>query len=94
MPGFFGNAARKAKHILTIGELIATVGTAPLPPVVKANSEAQNQYKNYTKQVRMPETRRDAAREARKAQSLRNAHQMAGALQLDPKTMKPPKQKK
>lgn len=68
--------------------LVTNVLGSGVPPMVKANTDAGKQFANYSKEVRLPETRRDINRTLQSGGRLNNAYKLAGTQQITRKDRK------
>lgn len=73
-----------------IGFAMFSSGT---PTLVKGNTDLTKQLTNYSKEVRLPETRRDINRALRTGGTVNNAYRLAGTQQINSKDLKHLKKK-
>lgn len=71
-----------------------TLGTAGVPAAVKDNTALNSQYKDYAKEVRLPETGREISRAIRNGGAVNNAYKLTGAQYIDRKDLKTLRNKK
>jgi hypothetical protein len=74
------------------GISIALLGSGT-PALVKGNTDLTKQLTNYSKDVRLPETRRGVDRALRSGGRVNNAYRLAGTQQINNKDLKNLKKK-
>ncbi|MBB6406192.1 hypothetical protein [Arthrobacter sp. AZCC_0090] len=80
------------RAVAGLGAATTLLGSG-LPAVVKDNTNLTKQYGDYSKEVRLPETRRGIDRSVRSGARINNAYRFAGAQQIDRKDLKDLKKK-
>lgn len=85
-------AENGARAVAGLGAAATLLGSG-VPAVVKGNTSLTKQLTDYSKDVRLPETRRDIDRALRSGGRVNNAHRLTGAQQINPKDLKNLKKK-
>jgi hypothetical protein len=75
-----------------LGAAAALLGSG-VPAVVKSNTDLSKQLTNYSKDVRLPETKRDIDRAIGSGGRVNNAYRLAGTQQITKKDLKTLKKK-
>jgi hypothetical protein len=84
------DAGGRASAAAGIGIALLSSGT---PALIKGNTDLSKQYTDYSKDVRLPETRRDINRALRTGARVNNAYRLAGTQQINTKDLKNLKKK-
>jgi len=90
IPKKWTDAGGRAGAAAGIGIALLGSGT---PALVKGNTELNKQLTDYSKEVRLPETRRDINRALRAGGRVNNAYKLAGSRQIKNKDLKNLKKK-
>lgn len=90
IPKKWTDVGSRAATAAGIGVALFSSGT---PALVKSNTDLTKQLTNYSKEVRLPETRRDINRALRTGGSVTNAYRLAGTQQINSKDLKNLKKK-
>lgn len=90
IPKKWTDRAGRAGAAAGIGFALLSSGN---PDLMKGNTSLSKQYGDYSKKVRLPETRRDISRAIRSGGKLNDAYRLAGTQQINNKDLKNLKKK-
>lgn len=88
MLGIPKNWIQTGKHTAAGLGAAANLFTSSVPAVVKSNTDLTKQYGDYSKKVRLPETRREIDRAIRNGTNANNDCHLAGSQQITRKDLK------